>query len=249
MSDGGCSLKNPSRRRLRIKPQQDAETHIKLKTDKISTSPVTTPSVDEDLNDSRQSLSSDDAVEPLSSNVNKAFQSRITKLKQHHDKCTERYMTSKEERNAIEGQHTFLLHQRMLVDQQPAELTNVSAPLPSTTHECNPKLKSGKRRHMNEASDESTDESSHTDYSDVDYIPDTEGSDCDDLSLTPIQPPQKARFPKLIPVTANSPDKESSTEKDHTVKERLAFSPGKKKKWTELKKRTAHHSAQKKKVV
>ncbi|XP_058471537.1 uncharacterized protein LOC131444863 isoform X2 [Solea solea] len=188
----------------------DAVEPLSSNVNKISTSPVTTPSVDEDLNDSRQSLNSGDAVEPLSSNVNKAFQSRITKLKQHHDKCTERYMASKEERNAIEGQHTFLLHQRMLLDQQPAELTN----------------------HMNEASDESTDESSHTDYSDVDYIPDTEGSDCEDLSLTPIQPPQKARFPKLIPVTGYGPDKESSTEKDHTVKKRLAFSPGKKKKWT-----------------
>lgn len=33
-ADGGCSLKNPSRRRLRLKPQNDAEKHIRLKTDK-----------------------------------------------------------------------------------------------------------------------------------------------------------------------------------------------------------------------
>ena len=34
MADGECSLKNPSRRRVRIKPQHDAEKHIRLKTDK-----------------------------------------------------------------------------------------------------------------------------------------------------------------------------------------------------------------------
>uniref|UniRef100_A0A672YNR5 SET domain-containing protein n=1 Tax=Sphaeramia orbicularis TaxID=375764 RepID=A0A672YNR5_9TELE len=33
-ADDGCSLKNPSRRRLRIKPQHEAEKHIRLKTDK-----------------------------------------------------------------------------------------------------------------------------------------------------------------------------------------------------------------------
>lgn len=34
MADGGSNLKNPSRRRLRISPQQDAEMHIRLKSDK-----------------------------------------------------------------------------------------------------------------------------------------------------------------------------------------------------------------------
>ncbi|XP_075338231.1 histone-lysine N-methyltransferase set-1-like [Odontesthes bonariensis] len=34
MADDGCSLKNPSRRRVRMKPQHDAEKHIRLKTDK-----------------------------------------------------------------------------------------------------------------------------------------------------------------------------------------------------------------------
>lgn len=33
MADGGCSSKNPSRR-VRMKPTDDAEKHIKLKTDK-----------------------------------------------------------------------------------------------------------------------------------------------------------------------------------------------------------------------
>ncbi|KAI3376879.1 hypothetical protein L3Q82_000135 [Scortum barcoo] len=34
MADGGCSLKDPCRRRVRMKPQHDAEKHIRLKTDK-----------------------------------------------------------------------------------------------------------------------------------------------------------------------------------------------------------------------
>ena len=34
MADGGCSLGNPSKRRLQIKPHHDAEKHIRLKTDK-----------------------------------------------------------------------------------------------------------------------------------------------------------------------------------------------------------------------
>ncbi|KAL7404691.1 hypothetical protein ABVT39_018406 [Epinephelus coioides] len=80
--------------------------------------------MDDDLNGSHQSLVPVQHGEPLSSNVNKSFQSRIAKLKQHHDKCSERYMASEEECNAAERQRTFLLHQRVLLDQQLAQLEN-----------------------------------------------------------------------------------------------------------------------------
>lgn len=40
MADGGCSSKNPSRSRVRIKPQHDAEKHIRLKTDKTGLTKV-----------------------------------------------------------------------------------------------------------------------------------------------------------------------------------------------------------------
>ena len=47
-------------------------------------------------------------------------------MKQHHDKCSQRYMASEEECNVIERQRTLLLHQRELLDQQLAQLDNVS---------------------------------------------------------------------------------------------------------------------------
>ena len=43
-------------------------------------------------------------------------------MKQHHDKCAQRYMASEDERNAIERQRTLLLHQRSLLDRQLAQL-------------------------------------------------------------------------------------------------------------------------------
>ena len=47
-------------------------------------------------------------------------------MKQHHDKCSQRYMASEEECNVIQRQRTLLLHQRELLDQQLAQLDNVS---------------------------------------------------------------------------------------------------------------------------
>ncbi|XP_051802894.1 uncharacterized protein LOC110968623 isoform X9 [Acanthochromis polyacanthus] len=208
----------------------------------ISTSPVAT-SVDEDPNSSHQVPGPEEHVEPLSSDINKtsvdgdpnrrhqfqgpeedvktfysdlnkSFQSRIAKLKQHHDRCSERFEASEDDRNAADRQQTLMLHQRVLLDQQLAQQDN----------------------NKEDTSTHSTDESIHTNYSDVEYIPDTQGSDSDDsISLSPNNTLQRARFPKLSPANKQcqvSSEEESSTEEDYPVrKKRLPFSPRKKKGW------------------
>lgn len=50
------------------------------------------------------------------------------------------------------------------------------------------------------------DESSHTDYSDVDYIPDTDGADSDvTMSLSPEKTQQSFRLPQLVTMMADNP--------------------------------------------
>ncbi|KAM4593212.1 uncharacterized protein PAE49_006138 isoform 4-T4 [Odontesthes bonariensis] len=95
-----------------------------------------------------------------------------------------------------------------------------------------------------DTSDESMDESSHSDYNDVDYIPDTDGTNSDvSMSLSPDKPRQRLQVSHMIPVMANNPDKESSSTdspdkesstKRNAVRKKMgsSFIPGKKKKRT-----------------
>lgn len=91
------------------------------------------------------------------------------------------------------------------------------------------------------------DESSHSDYSDVDYIPDTDGADSEgadtdvSLSSSPEKTRQRLQLPQLATVMADHPDKESSSTdspdkesstKRNAARKRMGSSviPGKKRK-------------------
>ncbi|KAM7401462.1 hypothetical protein PAMA_005591 [Pampus argenteus] len=219
-----------SKRKLRIKPHHDAEKHIRLKTDKaglrsefvnsykvlciddegvqscecpqfgggrmcIYTSPLATPSADDNLSSSHHSVVP--AMEALSPSENEIYTSPLA--------------TPSADDNLSSSHHSVVPAMEAL------------SPSENETKE-----------------DKSTDESSHTDYSDVDYIPDTDGNDSDDsICLSTENALQKLYYKVTVtgnsPNEESSPDKDSSTENDHAVrkKKRLSFSPEKRKKCTE----------------
>ncbi|XP_029943204.1 uncharacterized protein LOC115385360 isoform X2 [Salarias fasciatus] len=172
----------------------------------IPPSPVATSVMDDCMTSKHLSAVPVEHVETSSSWVNKAFKSRIAKLKLHHDQCLKRYMSSEEKRGAIESQRTLLLHQFPHLDKQLQQLDN----------------------DQQVGSSESTDHSSHTDGSDVDYIPDTEGtgSDSDDsIPLSTQSTPLNSKFPLLSSTIWDSLRKKSTTIRH--VKKRCTVSPEK----------------------
>ncbi|XP_048861691.1 uncharacterized protein LOC125729875 isoform X21 [Brienomyrus brachyistius] len=123
---------------------------------------------------------------------------RLQKLKRHHNKCLEHYVMEDNERRRLEKERTLLLCK---VSQINEKLESGSG-LPSASDEFG-HLSADQVEETVMNTYSSSDVSEYTDYSDVDYVPDSDGSSSDEsnqsISLSPdVKKTQTSqRFPEL----------------------------------------------------
>ncbi|XP_048854551.1 uncharacterized protein LOC125722437 isoform X1 [Brienomyrus brachyistius] len=101
----------------------------------------------------------------------KSFMARLQKLKRHHNKCLEHYVMEDNERRRLEKERTLLLCK---VSQINEKLESGSG-LPSASDEFG-HLSADQVEETVMNTYSSSDVSEYTDYSDVDYVPDSDGS-------------------------------------------------------------------------
>ncbi|XP_048854686.1 uncharacterized protein LOC125722555 isoform X7 [Brienomyrus brachyistius] len=101
----------------------------------------------------------------------KSFMARLQKLKRHHSKCLEHYVMEDNERRRLEKERTLLLCK---VSQINEKLESGSG-LPSASDEFG-HLSADQVEETVMNTYSSSDVSEYTDYSDVDYVPDSDGS-------------------------------------------------------------------------
>ncbi|XP_048860839.1 uncharacterized protein LOC125727900 isoform X3 [Brienomyrus brachyistius] len=128
----------------------------------------------------------------------KSSMARLQKLKRHHNKCLEHYVMEDNERRRLEKERTLLLCK---VSQINEKLESGSG-LPSASDEFG-HLSADQVEETVMNTYSSSDVSEYTDYSDVDYVPDSDGSSSDEsnqsISLSPdVKKTQTSqRFPEL----------------------------------------------------